>query len=284
MPDAPILAAKPSAGATAFFTRLLYSVAIPIAGGAEMEWSVFIYSWLVDFLLLMGVCRMRMSRLPIGRILAAPILNACCSALSLYFRLPFVSSPLFAAAVAVLTGIIAFGIREEGLWRCGLFLLLHTAVAGVAQPEWELRPWPLLLASILLLLFCALGYPANGADLIPVELSYGTNHISLTALRDTGNTLIDPVTGKPVLILSADAAQNLTGLTAQQLRSPVETMGSIPGLRLIPYRAIGGEGLLLALRLQNVRVGKRSGSGLVAFAPEVFSKEGRFQALTGGSI
>ena len=149
---------------------------------------------------------------------------------------------------------------------------------------WIFHPWPLLLASVLLLLLCVLGLPEKSGTLIQIELSYGTNRMKLTALRDTGNSLHDPITGKPVLILGADAAKDLIGLSEHQLRNPTDTMGAIPGLRLIPYRAIGGEGLLLALRLPYVRIGSREGSTLVAFAPEVLSKEGKFQALTGGAL
>ena len=108
----------------------------------------------------------------------------------------------------------------------------------------------------------------------------------MTALQDTGNTLCDPVTGRPVLVVGVEIAQQLTGLTQQQLRCPVEAIAEapLPGLRLIPYRAVGQpSGLLLALRLQDVRIGNWKGSSLVAFAPDGLSREGAYQALTGGA-
>ena len=103
------------------------------------------------------------------------------------------------------------------------------------------------------------------------------------ALRDTGNTLRDPITGGEVLVIGADAAGELTGLTQAQLRNPIDSLGTIPGLRLIPYHSIGNEGgFLLALKLQNVKIGSWKGSSLVAFAPEGLNLEGTYQALTGG--
>jgi len=85
-------------------------------------------------------------------------------------------------------------------------------------------------------------------------------------------------------VIGADAAQQLTGLTREQLLTPVETIGILPGLRLIPYHSVGSSGFLLALRLRDVKIGSWRGSTLVAFAPERLSMEGAYQALTGGAI
>ena len=107
----------------------------------------------------------------------------------------------------------------------------------------------------------------------------------MTALRDTGNTLKDPVTGADVLVVAQQVAEQITGLNSQQLSNPVESIGVIPGLRLIPYRTVGQSGgMLLALRIQKVKIGKQWGSRLVAFAPNGLCADGRYQALTGGNI
>ena len=246
-----------------------------------MELAVVAFSWLVDFLLLVGVNRLYPVKRSLIRLFVVPMIGAAYALLSLKVRNSTLIPALGIGSV-ILSGVLVFGCRLEGLRCCTLYVLLRFAIVGAAIPRWILRPWPLLSASLLVLLLCLLGFPDNSGYFVPVELCYGTNHMSLTALRDTGNTLRDPVTGKPVLILGADAARNLTGLTTQQLRSPVESIGVLPGLRLIPYRSISGGGLLLALQLPMVRIGSRRSSALVAFAPEILSREGKFQALTGG--
>ena len=119
-------------------------------------------------------------------------------------------------------------------------------------------------------------------DLIPVELSYMGKTFHITALRDTGNQLRDPITGRQVLIVGADIAGKLTGLTPAALGDPVNTMGSIPGLRLIPYQTVGNTGFLLAMKLKDVKVGNRQGSAVVAFSPLVLGRH--YQALTGGTL
>ena len=117
-----------------------------------------------------------------------------------------------------------------------------------------------------------------------MELYYGKKHLSLTALQDTGNTLRDPITGCQVLVVGADVARELTGLSYEQLRTPVESVGALPGLRLIPYHSVGSNSFMLAMRMQKVKIGKWQGSSLVAFAPEGLNAEGAYQALTGGIV
>ena len=56
----------------------------------------------------------------------------------------------------------------------------------------------------------------------------------------------------------------------------------MPGLRLIPYRAVGRGGMLLALRFEDVVIGQKKGRALVAFDPGGLGTEQMYQALTGG--
>ena len=76
-------------------------------------------------------------------------------------------------------------------------------------------------------------------------------------------------------------------LTAAELRAPLETLGrgKTPGLRLVPYRAVGQPaGMLLAMRFGDVKLGKRQGPALVAFAPDRIGGSDGYQALTGGVL
>ena len=132
---------------------------------------------------------------------------------------------------------------------------------------------------------CALGFQGKlGKRFVPVELTYGGKQVKLTALQDTGNTLRDPLTGQQILVVGPQVAAALTGLTRQQLRDPAGAVGALPGLRLVPYRAVGTDGgMLLALRLNRVKIGQWQGSSLVAFAPEGLGEHEEYQALTGGA-
>ena len=111
--------------------------------------------------------------------------------------------------------------------------------------------------------------------------------MELIALKDTGNTLHDPLTGEQVLVAGADVAEKLLGLTADQLLHPVETLasGKFQGLRLVPYRAVGQPGsMMLTVRFQKARIGNKQTRPLVAFAPEKIAVGEVYQMLTGGTV
>ena len=173
---------------------------------------------------------------------------------------------------------IAYG----GALRCwGVFGLLILAMEGLpGRNGWLLAP----VAVGVWLLSADLGEKTVGERCVPVRLCHGGHMVQLLALRDTGNTLVDPVSGEPVLVLGAEAARRLTGLTVDQLRKPVETVASgvLPGLRLVPYRAVGSSGMLAALRLDGVWINGKPAGRLAAFAPEGLDGRDAFQALTGG--
>lgn len=189
--------------------------------------------------------------------------------------------------VLLVMSMLAFGITRETVWKGAVFFLLNIVINNLSVSINLSRIWQLLLCGVLIALLSAKMRKRNGQGTVPVEIVHNDVCIRLTALRDTGNKLLDPITGKSVLIIGADAAQKLTGLTKTQLRTPVDTMqsASMPGLRLIPYHTIGQErGLLLAMKMQKVRIANKMDSCLVAFAPEGLGGEMKYQALTGGII
>lgn len=247
---------------------------------------VIVLNFLVDFLLLMGTNRMcgypaRPGKAALGAALGGIYAGAC-----LLPGFSFLGNTLWRTVALALMSCAAFGVSKNALRRGIVFAFLNMALGGVALGLNTHGFWAITASAGIVFLLCVLGFrgKVGGQSYVPVELFYSGKRIRLTALQDTGNTLRDPVTGRQVLVVGADVAQKLTGLTIQQLRSPVETMGALPGLRLIPYRAVGQEsGLLLALKLPQVKIGSWKGSSLVAFAPEGLSAEGAYQALTGGA-
>ena len=113
--------------------------------------------------------------------------------------------------------------------------------------------------------------------------------MELTALRDTGNTLTDPVAGIPVLVAEGALLLPLLPpgtLMAGELADPVACMerlrdGPLAGrVRLLPYRAVGVErGLLLALRPDGLWVNGERRDMLAALSPTPVSDGGGYGAL-----
>ena len=241
----------------------------------KISWTVPMLCALVTWLLLMGAGRLCMVEIPRGRYLFGAFLAGIYAGACLlegrlgdwYWRGGFLA-------------FIAFTVfYGTGFRTMGVYASLELIFSAVTQE----RRWGLLAALIALFLLFRF-YPGGlSGQLVPVSLSLGQKRVRFTALRDTGNCLTDPVTGQPVLVVGAQLAAQLLGLTQEQLRDPVKTLENIPGLRLIPYKTIDRSGsMLLAKRFPDVRIGSWRGSRLVAFAPEQIC--GGYEGLTGGCV
>lgn len=248
---------------------------------------VMVLNFLVDFLLLLGTNRLSGFPSGVWRCAGAALVGAVYSGACLLPGFRFLGSLLWRCVSLFLMGSMAFGWDASALKRCGIFLLLSMAMGGVALSvgRGDLFSLVLCAAVCLLLSWISFGGQVGGREYVPMRITYEGHSASLIALKDTGNTLKDPVTGEPVLVISAEVAGRLTGLTAEQLRKPLETLilRPLPGLRLIPYRSVGNEGsFLLAKRIEDVTIGDKKQSALVAFAAEGLGKGEIYQALTGG--
>ncbi len=243
-------------------------------------------NFLVDWMLLLGVNRLSGYPPGIGRSAAAAVFGGGYSGLCLVPGFAFLASFLWRLVSLGVISMAAFGLNRSAFSRGTLFVFLSMALGGLAISFNAGSFFGLVVSAGILALLCRMGFCGKiiGRRLIPVELVHRGKKVSFLALRDTGNTLRDPVSGEPVLIAGPEVADRLLGLKATQLRNPVQTMESnaVKGLRLIPYNTVGsGNGFLLALRCDQVDVSGKKGKKLVAFAPEHFPG-GEYEGLTGG--
>jgi len=249
---------------------------------------VFFLNFAVDFLLLLGTNRL--TGFPSGylRCLVSSLLGGLYAAMCLLPGFSFLGSALWRFVSLALMGTLAFGWNKSALQRSCVFFLLSMALGGIALCAGREECMGLLLSAVLLWGLCQMGF-RNGIgkqEYRVLKLTLGEKTVSMLALQDTGNTLRDPVSGESVVVISPRAARNLTGLTEEDLRAPLETLARrpIPGLRLIPYRAVGAGGLLLGLKIQEAELDGKKQSLLVAFAPEGLGNGDMYQALTGGAL
>ncbi len=241
----------------------------------------------VDLLLLMASERLVGFPCRFWRKAAAAALGAVYAGLCALPGFSFLGNGLWRLVSLVGMSVIAYGWNKGALRRGCVFVFLSLALGGAALGMGRKGVLPLVAGALGILVLCCLGFRGKigGSLYVPVELTYGSRQIRLTALQDTGNTLRDPVTGKPVLVVGADVAAKLLGFTRQQLQDPVALLPQVEGARLIPYQTVGkAGGLLLAIRIPAIKIGGWKGSGLVAFAPEGLGAREDYQALIGGTM
>ena len=267
--------------------------------------------WLLNFvanhLLLLGAGRLAGAGLRRWRIALGAALGALYAVALFLPGMGWLSTLPCKLAVAVVMVLCAYG-GEVRLWRVlGLFFAASAALAGaVLGFEW-LGNTTLTLQSgvlytqmdlrLLLVVFLACYFVFSlllrrlgahtGAELVHMELTFPQRVVSMTALHDTGLSLSDPVTNRPVVVAYWRDMAWLLPAGADVAR-PIECARlchdrGIHGVRLVPYRAVGVEsGMLLAFPTQKVRVnGRDMGSLLLALSPTPVSDGGGYSALIG---
>ena len=252
----------------------------------EYLYGVLLLNFLIDVLLLLASTRLCGYPVKLHRVFLAGALGGIYAATCMLPGFYFLGNILWRVVSLGLISATAYGISASAARRGLIFALLSFALGGAVMGMGKGGIAEILAAAGVITLLCFVGFRGRvgGNCYLPVELFYGDKQIRITALQDTGNTLRDPITGRQVLVVGADVAQQLTGLSPQELRMPIESIEKLPGSRLIPYRGVGVHSFLLAIRVPKAKIGSWQGSTLVAFAPDFLSPEGAYQALTGGVI
>lgn len=247
---------------------------------------VGIVSFAVDFMLLLGTNRLLGAMSSLRRIGFGALLGAVHAMLCVFSGFRLFAGLYWNIILLFLRGLVAYGFQKHSIGKCLLYILLSMSLSWLTAGTGG-NLWMALLGSagILFLCIALVTQSKKGQELLPVELTYQEEKVCIWALRDTGNELRDPISGNPVLVVGPKVAERLLGLTQRQLENPVEAVGYLPGLRLIPFHTVGkNNGLLLGMRIQNTKIGKWRGSTVVAFAPCGLGERQNYQALTGGNL
>lgn len=248
---------------------------------------LFVLNLIIDYFILLGtakVCgvKLRRWRYGIGALLGA--LFAACSVLP---DADYLSLAPIKLIFGIFMALIAFG-KEEKLLRCTVVFFAVSALFGGAIWAISLKSgvsaagavyiplsMPVLILSfgiiyaLLSIVFRCTAKNA-GRQILDVELYHMGRTVLLRALCDTGNSLIDPVTGDSVMIASASV---LCKLIPDCENISAENLQEFPRYKfhLIPYRAVGTEGgLLPAFRPERISIdGRIRDDVLVAISPKV---------------
>lgn len=274
--------------------------------------SLLLLNFVVDYLLLLCAGRLAGEVLHRGRLALGAALGAAYAAGVFFWS--FLLHPLCKLAAAVLSLLAAYGGSRRLLRVTLVFFAVSAAFGGgifalqllggrgltlkngIFYSAMDLKLILLSAAGCYVLLTLVLQRTARHAprELAPAVLTLEGRRVALTALVDTGNTLTDPATGRPVLVAEGEKLVPLfppgQAPDTQALRDPVgtlERLGAQEGwkgrLRLLPYQAVGVEcGLLLAVRLDGAKIGTEDyGALLAALSPTRLSDGGGYSALIG---
>lgn len=277
--------------------------------------TLFLLNALVDYLLLLSAARLAGEVLRRRRFALAAALGGLYAAAIFLPGMAFLSHPLCRAACGAGMMLVAYGASRRLLRQGLLFVLLTCAFGGgvvaiglmggrgltlgngVFYSALDVKTLLLSAAvcyGVLTLVFRRIGrHSAASGELAPARLTLGGRSVSLTALIDTGNTLTDPMSGRPVLVAEGERLAALFPGEHRpgpaDLADPASAIARLgtgewqARFRLLPYRSVGVDrGLLLCVRADGLELdGRERGPVLAALSPNSVSDGGGYQALIG---
>ena len=250
--------------------------------------SLFLSNLMADYLLCL--CSARICALPLRRLryFMAALLGAAYSVLVFVPGFAFLGAALWKAVFGGLMALIAFAGERRAPACAGVFLALSAALGG-ALWALELNFGYIRLDLRLLTLYFLLAYGAlrlifsaapgaSGHGVKELEIHLLRRSCRLCAMEDSGNCLTDPLSGAPVAVVCPQAVRELFGSAAPLLdiSDPVELISSAAAfpelagrLRLIPFSALGGGGLLPVFKPDRLLIdGREDRDRLVALSPK----------------
>lgn len=253
---------------------------------------IFVYNFFVDFILLCIIFRLCHENCRIQKkqwlgLFAGAVLGGMQAVLYpviLFYMTSFFCF-LFRIIGALMISKLAFHNRSLSEWFCdtALFIGAGAVVAGIYHlvraylpKKQSLVPWMILIITCIVFLF--MGLILHKRRMARQELYHYRivlkNHdeiVPATALFDSGNRLYEPISGKPVMLLSKELLQKLHP--------------DITTFRIIPYTSVGkSRGTLTAYLLDEIQVDKNSKNLMIkevyaAAAEEVLCKKGDYEAI-----
>ncbi len=265
---------------------------------------------LVNYLLLSATAQLTGETAPRLRRWIAAALGACYALVILLPEQRFWSMLSLKLLCAAVMAAICFGIRPRLLrqWMLllvvsalygGVVLLVETLLGGSVTLIHGVAYYPVSFSALLLtalglwLLFSTLLARLgshSGGDLVKAEICLQSVTVRCTALRDTGNSLRDPVSGDPALVVDWAVLRPLLPQAPAQLPAdPVAALTLLQvccpqlPLRLLPFKTVSGSSLLVSFRCHSIHIdGQAQPGALAAIAAGSISDGGAYQALTGG--
>ncbi len=239
-------------------------------------------------------------------------------------NMAFMSALLTRIIVSTLMILVAFKIRTfpEFMRRWAMMLLSAFLLAGCTyalsnfldggtvsragfmyiSPKGILKAF-LFSAGLCIVLVRPIGRILSGkafkeGSIIPVYIKVEDKSVRFYALVDTGNSLIDPITGYPVMVVEADTVKTI--LPCEVYESVISNnMGFYTDhgesawfkrIHLIPFKSIGKEnGMLTGFRPDNIRIGqegsfKEINDVIVGVCGMKLSGSDRYSALVGPAM
>lgn len=205
----------------------------------------------------------------------------------------YISTFIFAgAALAFL-----FFNEQGGFVRNGIVYVF-------GQSKWSLMFFSLVTVGIIIKIFLEVIQSKFTREnlLIPVKISFDNRKIGFPALVDTGNSLKDPLTNIPVMVVEFKALEELLPIEIKDIfrnskeddlncvTSTISTSKWFSRFRLIPFSSLGKEnGMLIGFKPDFIEIGEEEEKRdvknvIVGIYNRSLSRNEKYKALLGPEL
>ena len=286
---------------------------------------LFFENLLANCLILKLTCAMSGFNTKLWQVLLSASIGALYAVMAVIFPTVSIITSLPAKIiVSLMMLLIAYRTRSvpDFLRRWGMLLLSAFMLAGCTyafsgilggnmltygglmylSPQGTLKAF-ILAAGVCILLVRPIGMILSGkalreGSIVPVCVSMGGKSARFYALVDTGNSLVDPLTGYPVIIVEADSVKSIVPpdlfsfllsnrFSTEEMVEPDKNQSWKSRMHLIPFKSIGREnGILAGFRPDAIKVLQGNGfkeikNVIVGICGIKLSNNSRYTALLG---
>ena len=270
-------------------------------------------NFLINYLMLFAAAKLCGVRINRPRMMAGAAAGAIYCCMAYFWDMPF----LWAAAAKLLMGgamaAIAFGVNKSfirifltfcavtfafggGVMAAALITGGMGRVIDVRNGVWYIKIPAGVLILTSLICFAAMNIvfkrKAMGRQISKIELTDSRGSLSFAALVDTGNSLTDPITNQPVVVveyntLRAFLPENVTAIldsaNPETFPMQIHRLPRDMKFRLLPYKTVGcGLDMLLIFRPRLLTVdNRRLKGGFVGISPHPISDGGGYSGIIG---
>ena len=268
----------------------------------------------IDYLMLFALSRISGIYSTRFKLFLGALLGSLYAVLSCIVQTNIITSLPIKIAISALMVLICFGYKNKSrfLKLLLLFLFISFAVAGgvlalgnISNNSFfagsgyyinNISSKTIVIAMLISWIITGFIFRNEAKDtIIPrktvrADVYFLDNHAEYTLLVDTGNTLHDIISGKPVIILDRFSASQILpiniSLNRLHTENAADILSNIPEnyvkyFRLIPFNAVGkNSGLLLSFKPDKITIDGKIWHGLVSINADRICS-GQYQGLIG---
>jgi len=263
--------------------------------------TLFFTNLLIDYLLLLCTGRLCGCSLNRKALILASLIGAAYACASVMHTYTWLNHILIKIALAIIICMVAFRKNHHFTLICLAFIAISSLFGGFLSAcslSFQNTFYLPVNFKILLLTFTA-GYfiieaiykksdTIKRQELHDVTVKLNNRIITFTALKDTGNELFDPMSGRRVLVCEKKIVSSLfpnenLDLHRDDVFSLFYTINKndqyAGKMSLIPFRTINGSGTMLSFRPDAITVDNHHENLIVAISDTKFDRNDSYQAI-----